>query len=245
MQSWNFLPKHSLFPTNADDGELADMLSTAVTTQMDDDSVFIHQRIGENSEISITKAPKCYWNLIRRFLWRRAVFIGVINSGMEGMGEEVKDAIKRNAIYTQRVYNAVRKPLEDVIEIHGGRVRLFDIYMQEEYFVFRHEPAAVIVWQGNNEENLRCSDTGALDWKKNQSLVGPEWEGSRFRWDCARIDAGSMVKLSEDCKRIFGDFYDHPFAQMVVIETDGIPERFYAGGTCIKLHSGWKRLKNS
>ena len=75
------------------------------------------------------------------------------------MNEDVSEALRRNASHLQAILNRIKKPLGAIAETTPpGRVRLLDIYMLEEYFVGRHDPAAVILWQKNHDKNLRTTD---------------------------------------------------------------------------------------
>ncbi|KAF9236307.1 hypothetical protein BU15DRAFT_77148 [Melanogaster broomeanus] len=199
-----------------------------------------------------TKVPKHYVNLVRRFIWRRLrrreVFKTLLNKQISRtLDEEIQDTLRRNALYLENVLRYIQKPLEAEANANPpGRIRLFDIYMLEDYFVGRHDPAAVIIWQRGHEQNLRTTDILSPDIGKKHvndleqsgRAPQPHWQPqphchchcrSCYHWNIGKIDPDGKGKLVEDCKLLFGDFYDHPYARMEVVDEGEAPCRVYGG----------------
>lgn len=76
------------------------------------------------------------------------------------------------------------------------------------------------------------------DWVEPRKRFGPEWEGVRYRWNIAQLDAAGEEKLVEDCKLLLQDFYEHPYPKNEVVNEGESPSRFYAGGESLPRGAG-------
>lgn len=113
-----------------------------------------------------TPIPARYEDLIRRFLFRGKVLAELLSckEGIGALTEDIREALKTNLLYHFNIlgfcragFRAASEQGEDV------NVRLFDIYMVEEHYVGRHDPAAVIMWQRDHGEcNLRTANVFTL-----------------------------------------------------------------------------------
>lgn len=159
------LPSGSLFPMDMPtDNEIKEMQARYLICQVEGDLVVVYDQPGPptNLRTVVLKAPKHYTDLMRRMVWRRALLLGLLDPAegvMLDMPTEAWDAVQRNVACLDAVLYRIAKPMQDAaLARPPGRVRLFEIFMLEEYFVGRHEPAAVVAWQRHHNENLRNTD---------------------------------------------------------------------------------------
>ncbi|KIK78107.1 hypothetical protein PAXRUDRAFT_17060 [Paxillus rubicundulus Ve08.2h10] len=175
-----------------------------------------------------SEIPMQYMDLVRCFLWRREVFKTLLKKNIVSkLDQECQDALRRNALYLEKVLRHIQKHLQTAANTNPpGHVRLFDIYMLQDYFVGRHDPAAVILWQRGHTQNLRNTDILSPDVEPCKRF-GAEWEGSRYRWSIGKLDPAGEAKLVKDGKLLFGDFYDHPYQRMEVVNEEVEANRTY------------------
>lgn len=202
----------------------------------------------------LTIAPAAYEDLIRRFIWRHTTML-IIRHNMQHpeysgpvFTMDMTRAFYRNFYYGNDVFSRSAAAFREAATAQPqGRVRLFDIYMLQECYVGRHEPAAVVQWQNENPNlNLRCAnalEAGAFslsrsgitidevvfaDWSRNKIMIGASWEGEVHRWTVNDSVSDMMVqRLVEQACKLYQDWYDHPYPQY----TDR--QRYYSGGESI------------
>ncbi|KAF8432350.1 hypothetical protein L210DRAFT_3507532 [Boletus edulis BED1] len=119
-------------------------------------------------------------------------------------------------------------------------VTFFDIYMAEEYYVRRHEPAAVNRWQRNTPGiNLHTVDIFRLDWTLNRVSCGMDWEGEQNCWNTSVISPKGWENIADSAARIFKEWYDHPYAMY-----EG-EQRIYCGDVLAELHTSPDRANSN
>ncbi|KAI6016418.1 hypothetical protein BKA83DRAFT_4129004 [Pisolithus microcarpus] len=186
-----------------------------------------------------TTAPLHYWDLIRRLLWRRAIYCKILGGDiLNSFEDQPAQSIRCNAVYLDSVLDWVKRPLKIAANSNPpGCVRLLDIYMLEEFYVGRHEPSAYICWQRKNPTiNLRGGDilSKSFNWQESAQRFGHAWEGMHYRWTTQSLSGKCLENVVDNCKALFEDFYDHPYPRMDIHPEDTEETRCY-GGVCPEL----------
>ncbi|KAI5980743.1 hypothetical protein EDD15DRAFT_2203731 [Pisolithus albus] len=183
----------------------------------------------------VTTAPMHYWELIRRFLWRRGIYHKLLNDNiLDSFSDHVANSVRCNAVHLNSVFHWIRQRLATATNsTPPGRVKYFEAYMHEEFYVGRHEPSALIIWQKKNPTtNLWAGDILSeeqFDWQYVQERFGEAWEGKSCRWNVQTLNGDTLKSVVEDCETIFDTFYDHPYTTTAVLPGDSEESRCYGG----------------
>lgn len=153
------LPSGCLFPVSVpSDADVTRFLRRDLQAFLSGDIVEIRD-IASSKLFTTTSIH--YWELIRRFLWRRTIYCKILGGDiLNSFEDEVAEGVLCNAIYLDSVLDWIKRPLKAAAKFNPPhRIRLLDIYMLEEFYVGRHEPSALICWQRKNPKtNLRGGD---------------------------------------------------------------------------------------
>lgn len=158
------LPQGSLWPFTPVVGELLErecMWTYTVTTNGTGSEVLSKSSDGLVRSIPI---PRRYTELMKRFIWRGEILRTLLYS-VEFLhalvDEDIESAMINNLWYHFKVFDILRPALRAAVASTetDPAIRLLEVYMLEEFYVGRHEPAAVARWQMTNQHiNLRCSN---------------------------------------------------------------------------------------
>ncbi|KAI6169854.1 hypothetical protein EDD17DRAFT_36926 [Pisolithus thermaeus] len=226
------IPSGSLFPFNGpSDADIARLLQSDFVASHPGDVVEI--RDVTTSKL-FTTAPSHYFELIRRFLWRRAIYRKILEGDiLNSFEDDVANSVRCNAVYLDSVLRWIQRRLKAAANSDPpGRVRLLDTFMLEEYYVGRHEPSALICWQRKNPAtNMRIGDilSNTFNWQEPRQRFGDAWDGLTYRWNIQALDSEGLEDVVNACKALFEDFYDHPYPRMVTLPGDTEESRYYGG----------------
>lgn len=168
-------PSGSLFPLTESDEDIEEYHQTRYTVISKDGNHHIKctdvQGKKATTEIPV---PNNYVQLIRRFLWRGQTFLRLYESGREhGMTEESLEMVGLNLQHFINTFGWCRPAFRDAEQQREEvRIPVFDWYMAEEYYVGRHDPACVVMWQMEHSNiNLCAIDVMQLgEWLFHSSL---------------------------------------------------------------------------
>lgn len=114
----------------------------------------------------IMPIPPRYETLMRRFIYRALTLERVLacEEGISMLNEHTKTAIQHNLIYHFRILEFCCPGFREASKQPGNvNVNFFDIYMREDNYVGRHDPAAVSLWQRDHPgQNLRTMNVFTL-----------------------------------------------------------------------------------
>ena len=160
---WSSLPSGSLFPIEPADKEMLKVeMQTKYRVVEVSTSKFAIQWYEPSGEQGIlTPIPFRYQELICRFIYRGRLYahlLAVVNE--DPCWPEIQQSIENNLIHFYAVLSFCRPAFREAAEKDPtANIRFFDIYMIEDCFVGRHEPAAIIKWQESHpQQNLRTID---------------------------------------------------------------------------------------
>jgi len=163
------MPSGTLFPFRlVTEDELAEEMSTEYTLLRAENKVTIRFKDGPlpGDQGTYATVPLPYEALVRRFLYRGNVLRTVLESkgSQTKLNDDIKESIRANLLHFFRVLEECRTLFNSAAK-HQGEVKIpfFDLYMIQENFVGRHDPAAVIDWQREHPDcNLRTQNVFTL-----------------------------------------------------------------------------------
>lgn len=159
------LPKGSLWPFQEVDKdevlEESNGFKVKVVTKGSSSELSWTYKDGGNE---CTPMPTRYNELMKRFIWRGDILTALLGSPTY-MGQINSASTEKAMVNNLRYHLDVLKELRTLLRAAAASedpepaVRLLDVYMLEEFYVGRHDPAAVIKWQEKHAStNLRCTD---------------------------------------------------------------------------------------
>lgn len=163
------LPKGSLWPfQEVDKDEVLEESSAYKVKVVTKGSSSELSWTSENGDEESTAMPHRYNELMKRFIWRGDILTALLRSPTY-MGD-INDACTEKAMVNNLRYHLdVFKELRISLRAAAASVdpqpvvRLLEVYMLEEFYVGRHDPAAVLKWQmAHAAINLRCTDIFTL-----------------------------------------------------------------------------------
>ncbi|KAH0835513.1 hypothetical protein J3R83DRAFT_9191 [Lanmaoa asiatica] len=215
------LPKGTLFPFQPTSKQKLDEIldkSHMWCKQVRTEVVITTLDSSTGERVVMTRAPRNYFDLVRRFLWRRSV-LHILARWPEDdkrLSNDIRNTITDHVVYMERILEHTSRDLFAASQVMPqGHVRLFEIFMTEECYVGRHEPSA--------------------SWKDFGKSFGAKWDGELYQFNIEHCIAADREELMKEAVTLYGDYYDHPYAQMEMDEETGELQRVYAGDVLATL----------